>query len=279
MKGSSHVGRRWTLIATLVVVVVAALVWALLARREEPLLRWEAQGADRLVTNEYATYNPGAADAVRDDVWEMGSGSLFVRDGVGWSGAPTVGAVDARSAAGTNSGVFRMVSRRADFGDIALSARLRIVGMTAGDEADQPRSDWDGVHLWVRHVSEEEVYIASVARRDGSVAIKRKLPGGPSNGGTYTTLAQTSHPFPLEEWHDVEARVRAVEGGQRIALIVDGEEILHVVDSGQVTEGQTVEGRPVSEPGAVGVRADNTELELQDVEVRACVEDDPDACR
>src|ERR1043166_249924 len=44
-------------------------------------------GVRALVTNEYAYYNPTASGA-RSSQWVMTSGSLFARDGAGWSGVP-----------------------------------------------------------------------------------------------------------------------------------------------------------------------------------------------
>src|SRR5438270_13153385 len=43
-------------------------------------------GPNGLVTNEYATEHPGAG--ANSPTWMVTSGSLFRRDGLGWSGPP-----------------------------------------------------------------------------------------------------------------------------------------------------------------------------------------------
>lgn len=79
---------RQTVIAgVLTVAVVSAAVWALTggAGRVGADFAPATSGPDRLVTNEYAHWNPRAPDARRSADWDVTSGSLFIRDGVGWS--------------------------------------------------------------------------------------------------------------------------------------------------------------------------------------------------
>ena len=83
---------------------------------------------------------------------------------------------------------FRMRSRALGFGDVALSLDLAVLRLRA--TASTPAQQWDGVHLWLRYQSERQLYAVSVARRDGRVVIKKKCPGGASNGGTYYPLGK-----------------------------------------------------------------------------------------
>ena len=141
-----------------------------------------------LITNEYSHWNPGLG--VESPHWEMTSGSLFAG---GWTGVPDGCAPNRMSSNCTNSTVFRLNTKRFDFGSVRVDALLRGNGW-----AVTPGVAWDGVHLWLRYRSEESLYYASVARRDGAVVVKKKCPGGPSNGGTYHTLASRSGvPLPL----------------------------------------------------------------------------------
>ncbi|MEO5873767.1 MAG: ricin-type beta-trefoil lectin domain protein, partial [Streptosporangiaceae bacterium] len=57
-------------------------------------------GADRLLTNSYANWNPADPQAARSPNWELTTGTMFIRHGVGWSGVPdaTEPDVDSRSA-------------------------------------------------------------------------------------------------------------------------------------------------------------------------------------
>lgn len=216
---------------------------------------------DRLLTNEYARWNPSAGDAVLDDRWMATAGSLLVRDGRGWSGPPDTGTPDARSTVASGSSTLRVQSRREDLGDVTVSLTFRL---NAFASTGVPH-DWDGLHLLVRHHGEEELYAVSLARRDGRVDIKRKLPGGDVNGGTYATLADIPRP-PLALGVDHQARVvvrnRPSESVE-ITLELDGEPVTTVVDHGD--DG----GRALTNPGALGIRADNLDFEIDDVLIAA----------
>lgn len=215
-------------------------------------------GPPALITNEYAVSNPGDPAAVVSPDWRVTSGSLFRRDDAAWSGAVDPGPPDATSSLRTGSAVLRFVTVRQDFGDVRVDVGLTIDAM--GSTERTPPVDWDGVHLFVRYHGEAELYAVSVARRDGHVEIKRKLPGGPSNGGTYTTLAEGVGPaidpgtHHLVETETVNRRDEVV-----IRLRIDGQDVLvaHDHDPG-----------PLTAPGAVGVRGDNTDFQLDHFAVR-----------
>lgn len=215
-------------------------------------------GRDRLVSNEYAFWNPGAEGIAMSDAWDVTSGSLFVRGGVGYSGDPDrVGTVDRTSSRATGSRVFRMVTRETTTRDTRVSARLRALryGAVSADS-----HDWDGIHLWLRYVDETQLYAFSVVRRDGQVTIKRKTPGGPSNRGTYTTLAETRLPVGNGQWRDVTVQARTLAGNSvALDLWIDSTHALSVVDSHSPAA--------LSGAGRVGVRADNVEFELQSLHV------------
>jgi hypothetical protein len=255
------------MLAALVAAVVAAVVvLALLltsgggSKRSVILFAPRFAAAESLVTNEYATYNASAAAAVRSPQWIVTSGSLFARDGNGWSGVPDTGSPDARSSASTGSSVFRLVTRRTDFGDVSIRMRFRIdrlVGTGADTHA------WDGLHVFARYQSETHLYVVSVSRRDGAIVAKKKVPGGPSNGGTYYQLGRSARIHPaLGVWHQVRLDVRNSGGGVRLVLQLDGKQALDVTDDGDG-------GPPITEAGRVGLRADNSEFDFGTFTVRS----------
>ena len=204
-----------------------------------------------LVTNEYAFWNPSASDRIEDGIWAANSGSLFSKDSTGWSGVPDDREPNATSSNGTNSAIFRLISKRTGIRDVDVSFRLRNEGFSV--TSSTPAVAWDGVHVFLRYASEESLYYASVNRRDGTTQIKKKVPGGPSNGGTYYTLASGSFAFRFNEWQDVRATiVTRTDGAVRIELWANGALVAAATDAGV--------GGPVVASGAVGIRGDNTQF-------------------
>jgi hypothetical protein len=215
-------------------------------------------GPDGLVTNEFAYWNAGLPGIARSPRWQMDSGSLFRSHGVGWSGRVDDAEPTIDSASGTHSAIFRLVSRRADFGDVAVSLRLRVQRLAR--TASTPPQDWDGVHLFLRYRSERELYYASISRRDGTAVIKKKVPGGPSNGGTYTTISPVARlPVALGRWQAVRATVATLpDGSVNIRLLQNGRLVVQATDRGQG-------GPPILGAGRIGLRGDNTEFAIDDV--------------
>jgi hypothetical protein len=220
-----------------------------------------ATGLGGLVTNEYATWNRASAGAVRDDDWIVTSGSLFSRDGFGWSGVPDGTSPGPRSVGSNGSAVFRMTTRPSGFGDVAVRLRFRNLGLTSTTRT--PKQAWDGIHVFLRYASPAELYYASLNRRDGTVAVKKKVHGGAHevDGGTYTTLATGHFAVPYGAWQEAEAVVRDVGHDVAISVYVDGRLVVAALDHGQG-------GRaPITEPGRVGIRADNCNFEVASFEV------------
>lgn len=210
-----------------------------------------------VVTNEWAYWNATSSQAVRSPDWQMTSGSLFARNGSWWTGRVDDREPDARSATATNSAVFRLTSRRTDLRDVAVDMTLVPRSMTATPTT--PAVAWDGTHLFLRYQSEASMYYASVARRDGHVVLKKKCAGGPSNGGTYVTLAESAgHSLANGAPRRVGASVRTLaDGSVELTLRHAGSTILRAVDSGLLCA-------PITAAGAVGVRGDNAEFDFRD---------------
>jgi hypothetical protein len=235
---------------------LSTLVAPSAAAGPKPLLEDHFSGFDGLITNEFALYNPSNLGAVISPTWQVTSGSLFRRAGMAWTGVPDGITPDPCSCLTTDSAVFRMIGNRSNFRDVSVSVTVRNDRLVTTKRT--PAKPTDGVHLILRWQSQEQTYYASVDRRDGTVAIKKKLPGGPVNGGAYTTLAQAPvGAIPFGVARRVTAKVHNVAGGVQLTLSVDGAALLSVVDSGQG-------GPPIIAPGRVGLRADNDELHFDD---------------
>jgi hypothetical protein len=154
-----------------------------------------------------------------------------------------------------------MVSAQSGFTDVNIQMRLRVDDLIT--TARTSAQDFDGVHVWVRYQSEEQLYAVSVDRRDGVMVIKKKCPGGPSNGGRYIDLGAPSNgrAIPIGQWQVVEVELRDLpDGSVHIAAHRDNWGV-EAVDRGS-------ECGPIRGSGRVGIRGDNAELRVDDVFVR-----------
>jgi hypothetical protein len=215
-----------------------------------------------LVTNDFAYYNPDNVRAVRSPVWLVTSGSMFARNGVGWSGVPDSRVPNARSSNGTGSATFRAVTARRNFRNVAVSFDLKLERLVSTRR--NPRHTWDGVHVFLHYRSQHSLYVVSIDRRDGESLVKRKRPGGPANGGTYYTIGRpVHHRAKLGRWERVLVTIRST--GRRSVTIdcyLNGRLLLSAQDTGAT-------GQPLTEAGAVGLRGDNAEFEIAHFRVRA----------
>jgi hypothetical protein len=217
---------------------------------------------DGLITNEYAFFNALDLSSLLSPTWQLDSGSLFATGGTGSTGVPDDVEPNAHSTNGTDSAIFRLVTRRADLGDVSVSFRLDNIGLT--QTSSTPSVDWDGVHVFLRYQSEFSLYYASINRRDGTAVIKKKVPGGPDNGGTYYELTPyVSHAVPYGEWQDITATVQTnADGSVTIRLLSGGQLVVAATDSG-------TGGPPITAPGRVGLRGDNCNFRFDDFRVAA----------
>lgn len=245
------------------VLVAASLAMAAPRIPEDPVLWQEPfDYPDGLITNEFAQWNPNDPRAALSPRWDMTSGSLFALNRTGWTGVPDHDAPDPGSRRATNSSVFRLTSRRADFGDVAVDLTVYNRGLSTTTAT--PANDWDGIHVWVRYQSQTHLYYASLQRRDDTVVIKKKMPGGPSNDGTYYPLGlRVFHATRYNAWMKSRVTVQnQADGSVRLGLWIDGEPVMTVIDDG-------VGGPPIREPGRIGIRGDNCEFQFDEVVVRA----------
>lgn len=219
---------------------------------------------DGLVSNEWAGDNRTSPSAKLNPTWDVTSGSLFASSGAGWSGIPDGVGPNATSSNGTDSAVFRMNTYRSDFQNVAVTFRL-LNQYLVGSTARTTTQAYDGVHIFLRHVSQYYLYYASINRRDNRVTIKKKIPGGPSNGGTYYDLTNwRPYNVPYGQWQDVKATVSTNDDGSvTINLYANGQILISATDNG------TLGGAPIRVGGAVGIRGDNSDFKIDDFQVTA----------
>lgn len=211
-----------------------------------------------------------AADAGAAQVggsWVVTSGTLQMRAGQLWSGLPDDGPTDPHTGR-TGSAVLRAVSTRRDFENVAVALTMRLDKLST--TRTTPSQVWDGVHVFLRYHDANHLYVVDLARRDGSLAIKRKTPGaGPTAGlgsaeradltglHLYTTLATTTHPIG-GAWHRYNIRIFDAGDGVTITLAVDGNVLLRSVDNSP----EALRG-----PGGVGIRGDNANFVIRTLKI------------
>lgn len=229
------------------------------------LFREEFGYPDGLITNEYATWNATNANAKVSSIWEMTSGSLFAQNGSGWTGKPDgCSSSSPTSDPCTASDVFRLNTKRHDFGNVTVSLDLRENGLTSSSRT--PAVDWDGVHIWLHYQSEYKLYYASFNRRDGHVVIKKKCEGGSENGGTYYELGPgeaSGYPIPFGSWQHLAASIQDnADGSVTITMWRNGTKLLSATDNGTGCA-------PITNAGSVGVRGDNADFNIDNFIVTA----------
>jgi hypothetical protein len=253
-----HRGRGIALIVT-AAALLAVVVWQVVVFVNKPLLADNFSRPDGLITNEFAAYNPHDAAAVRSGTWLVTSGSLFARGNSGWTGVPNRGTPGPHSDGINDSVVFRAVTQRNDFLNVSVSFSLLVKRFMPV----QNGMTWLGVHVFLRYQNPDLLYVVSVDRQDGVITVKKKVPGGPSAGGTYYTLAQVHGTPTVGRWEQITASaVDNGEGGVAIEVSVNGRPRLSAVDNG------VGDVPPITGPGRVGLRGDYTEFLFDNFTVR-----------
>jgi hypothetical protein len=260
---------RGKALLTLVLVAAACRPGVALVR-ERTLMRDDfrsAYGPNGLITNQFAFWAP-EAPGVRSPLWEVTSGSLFSREGHGWTGVPDAAVPNAFSTNGTGSLVFRLRTRWTDFGSVRQEVSVRVNALTPTSAGGEP---WDGVVLWPRYESEFALYFAYVLRRDGRVQLTKKcagqVPGGDyHNGGTYfplTAYGVSGPPLELGAWTRLATEVHdEPDGAVTVRAFRDGRVVARAVDRGTGCA-------PLHGPARLGVRGDNADFDLDDYRVAA----------
>jgi hypothetical protein len=223
-------------------------------------------GPDRIVTNGYAHFSKNSC-SIRSDKWDVSSGTLMIRGGVGYSGVPTDEEHSiCHSESATNSYIFRMTARTASIGNAVTSFDYMLKQHGGGGGKV---NSYDGVHLWLGYQDETALYAVSVGRWDHRIVVKKKTPTvvsgctDPANGGCYEDISNIVSDATLTAagvWHHVAATKGLDSAGNvTIGVVIDGVNVLNVVDKGAI-------GAPYK-TGQVGIRGDNTEFYLKNFTV------------
>jgi hypothetical protein len=252
---------QWMAVLAILLATLGAVTGIYFWRGHGSLLVASFPGGTELITNERAYFSPHAVGVHTSPTWIVSSGSLFSYDGTGWTGIPDSVAPNDNSSNSTDSAVFRAITRRADFTNVTVSFELRVLKLVSTKRT--PATAYDGVHVFLRYQNPQELYAVSVYRRDGIVGVKEKTPGGPSNGGTYSTLAQMPYEIPLRVWVPIHVTiVTLVSGSVRINLDINGHQEL-------TTTVPPSRSAPILGAGRVGLRGDNCEFFFRDFTVSA----------
>lgn len=237
-------------------------------------------GADGLTTNEYAHWN---SDGILSPDWDMTSGTLFRQSNTGWTGLPdSPDAPNKFSSDRTNSDVFRLTTLRSFAGNIKVSLALKNNNIQ-NPNCGASNTCWHGVHIWLRHLTQYDIYYVSVNRADNKVVIKRKVPCGPSNGGFYKELAQVTRAWTTGTWQHFSATIKTNGDGSVTIKVYDAavnpnSPFLQATDGGGtntswttgcVTPGSypTSQYPPITDAGSVGVRGDFVNFNIDDFRV------------
>jgi hypothetical protein len=221
-------------------------------------------GDDGVITNHYAFWSPDDRSAFRSANWEMESGCALRQDNTLWSGVPTANEPNKDCSNGSGSEVFRLWTKRTDFGNVAVSMSLRNNGYAVGSQGER---SWDGVKIWLRRQGasgSHGLYTVEVNRRQGNIMIQKKC----ANSDEYHILEQArpeGAAASIGSWEAVGGTVRnQPDGSVKLTMVRHGETVLEAVDTG-------VGCAPITSPGRVGVRGDSTNFNVDDFRVVAAV--------
>jgi phage replication-related protein YjqB (UPF0714/DUF867 family) len=238
-------------------------------------------GNDGLITNEYAHWN---SDGILSPDWDMTSGSLFRQSNTAWTGLPDSLAPNKYSSDHTNSDVFRVNTFRTFAGNIKVSLALKNNSDIHDPNCETNKTCWHGVHLWLRHLTQYDLYAVSLNRADNKVVIKRKAPCGNDNGGFYKDLTSpVTHAWSVGTWQHYSVTIQTDSNGSATIKVYDDDNdpntpFLQATDaggtnaswtSGCATPGSypTAQYPPITAAGSVGVRGDFDNFNFDDFRI------------
>lgn len=110
---------KFRLIAT--TILAGAVALAPLSANASTLFSDTFSSPNGLIPNEYAHWNPSSSTAKKTAYWDMTSGSLFAKDGRGWTGKIDDCERNATSSNCTNSAIFRPNTKNLGYGNVKVS--------------------------------------------------------------------------------------------------------------------------------------------------------------
>jgi len=238
-------------------------------------------GGDGLVTNEYAHWN---SDGINVPDWDMTSGSLFRQSNTAWTGVPDGLVPNKYSSDHTNSDVFRLNTFRTFAGNIKVSLALKNNSEIHDSNCSANNTCWHGVHLWLRHLTQYDLYAVSLNRADNKVVIKRKVPCGNENDGFYRDLTSpVTHSWSVGTWQHYSVTIQTNSNGSVTIKVYDDDSnpnspFVQATDTGGTntswtsacaTSGSypTAQYPPITAAGSVGLRGDFDNFNFDDFRI------------
>ena len=213
----------------------------------------------------------------------MTSGSLFRQANTAWTGVPDSCTPDKFSSSCTDSDVFRLNTFKTFAGSIKVSLALKNNLDIHNSNCNTNDTCWHGVHIWLRHLSQYDLYYVSINRADNLVVIKRKVPCGSDNQGRYFVLAQATHAWTVGTWQHFSMTIQTNGDGSVTLKLYDDDSnpntpIVQGTDAGGTnpswSSGCTTPGHyptaqypPITAAGSVGVRSDFDNFNFDDFTV------------
>jgi phage replication-related protein YjqB (UPF0714/DUF867 family) len=238
-------------------------------------------GTDGLITNEYVH---GNSDGILSPDWDVTSGSLFRQSNTAWTGAPDSLAPNKYSSDHTGSDVFRLNTIRSFAGNIKVSLALKNNSEIHDANCSVNDTCWHGVHVWLRHLTQYDLYAISLNRADNKVVIKRKVPCGNENHGFYKDLTSAvTHAWSVGTWQHYSVTIQTNSNGSVTINVYDDDidpntPFLQATDAGGTnpswttgcaTPGSypTAQYPSITAAGSVGVRGDFDSFNFDDVRI------------
>jgi hypothetical protein len=240
---------------------------------ESPLLfQHTFRGSGQLIASEFANNSPE---------WVVTSGSLFRRDETGWTGVPDTCGAGQQPPVCNHSDVFRTHTRLSFSGSYTLTFRAKVNAIKSGACQHEPGDR--GFKVFAGRRSEHDLYVVALSRDNTNpLYVKRKVPCGQTNSGTYVTIGiAKSYPWPMGEWRSFRIEVsRNIDDTVTITLFDGAGNVLHVAtDRGgpnPATSSCTLPEKypgatykPIRVPLAIGFRGDCSDFQVDDVRVVA----------
>lgn len=133
----------------------------------------------------------------------------------------------------------------------------------------------------MRYLTEFNLYAVSINRADNLVIIKRKVPCGTDNQGTYFVLSKATHVWGAGTWQHFSATIQTnADGSVTIKVYDDDTNTLMTQgtdaggtnpnwSTGCATQGHyaTAQYPPITNAGGVGVRGDYDSFNFDDFTV------------
>lgn len=244
-------------------------------------------GSDSIITNEYAYWNPNGQGIFTSPDWEMTSGCLFRSGNTGATLTPDTnsGSSSINCSPLNNNNNFRLNSKASFSGNIATYVSVKQNTDIHDANCNSNNSCFHGTHVWMRYQNEYNLYYASINRADNTVVLKRKVPCGSDNSGTYFVLGSgyVSHSWNANTWNNYKVTVTDNANGSVTLALYDlatstTTPIVTGTDSGGTnpnwSSSCTTPGHytsasytPLTGSGKVGIRGDFANMNIDDVSV------------